>query len=218
MVSPDKRVLSGTLISSCYAVGEAIVGFVAYSTDNWRIFLRYLYFPGLILVAFFWLTPESVRWLLAKGKHEEVRKVLEKAAKTNGVELSESDLKNLEFQPEKPDPKSGEHYPMRAVMKSPILLLRLVNCSFCWITCNFVYYGLSLNSVAVAGNMYLNFISVALIEVPGYITTYLILDRFGRRISLCGSLLLSGIACLTFIFLPEGNSTYLSHTSLNNTV
>lgn len=52
--------------------------------------------------------------------------------------------------------------------------------------------------------MYLNFISVALIEVPGYITTYLILDRFGRRLSLCGSLLLSGIACLAFIFLPEG--------------
>lgn len=203
LVSPDKRVLSGTLISSCYAVGESIVGIVAWQTNNWRDFLRYLYFPGFILIAFFWLTPESVRWLLAKGRHEDVKEILRKAAAENNVVLSEDKLKSLEYQPQQ-EKEETKSYPMKEVLKSPILLLRLANCSFCWITCNFVYYGLSLNSVAVAGNMYLNFISVALIEIPGYFTTYLILDRFGRRISLCGSLLLSGIACLAFIFLPAG--------------
>lgn len=110
----------------------------------------------------------------------------------------------LIFQPEVE--QQTKKYPFREVCKSRILLIRLLNCSFCWITCAFVFYGLTLNSVAVSGNIYINYIFVALVEVPGYFCTYLMLDRFGRRFSLCSSLLLSGTACFAFIFIPAGRN------------
>ncbi|XP_026480787.1 organic cation transporter protein-like isoform X1 [Ctenocephalides felis] len=88
------------------------------------------------------------------------------------------------------------NYPILTVLKSKFLLLRVANCSFCWLTNTFVYYGLSLNSVAVDGNKYYNFVLVSLIEIPGYIFTYLISNKFGRRSSLCASLLISGLSCV----------------------
>lgn len=36
LVGPKYRVLSGTLLSSCYAVGEVLVGVVAWLLQSWR--------------------------------------------------------------------------------------------------------------------------------------------------------------------------------------
>jgi len=70
-------------------------------------------------------------------------------------------------------------------------------------TNTFVYYGLSLHSVAVAGNQYLNFIMVCLIEVPAGLVTWLMMERVGRRASMCASLVLTGVSCIAFLFVPE---------------
>lgn len=73
------------------------MGLIAWTTPNWRWFLRYLYLPGLILIAFFWLTPESLRWMLAKGKKEETKEIIRKAAKLNKIHISEDSLKGLDL-------------------------------------------------------------------------------------------------------------------------
>lgn len=36
LVGPEKRVLSGTIISSCYAVGEVLTAGVAWAVKSWR--------------------------------------------------------------------------------------------------------------------------------------------------------------------------------------
>lgn len=70
-------------------------------------------------------------------------------------------------------------------------------------TNTFVYYGLSLNSVAVAGNLYLNFMLVCLIEVPAGLATWMLMERVGRRASMCSSLVLTGVSCIAFLFVPN---------------
>lgn len=95
-MSPQLRVLSGSVVASSYAIGESIVGVIALYTRDWRWFLRYIYIPGCLLVAFYWLTPESIRWMVAKGHKEEAKHVLRKAAKMNNVHLSEDSLNGLD--------------------------------------------------------------------------------------------------------------------------
>lgn len=67
----------------------------------------------------------------------------------------------------------------------------------------FVYYGLSLNSTNLSGNKYLNFILVCLVEIPGNLLAWVVMNRLGRRTCLVGSLLICGVTCLASGFVSE---------------
>lgn len=88
------------------------------------------------------------------------------------------------------------------------MLTRLMACSFCWLTNTFVYYGLSLNSVAFAGDKYVNFILVAVVEIPAYFLTWFLTDYVGRKATLSSSFLLSGAFCLAIQFVPTGTVSF----------
>lgn len=159
------------------------------------------------------MTPESVRWNLAKGKIKEAQGILRKAASVNGKTISENALEKLGI--EEPEVKHKD--PMLKVFQSKILLLRFITACFCWITCAFLFYGITLSSVSLAGNSYLDFILTSLVEIPAYFACYVVVDRIGRRASQCGSFFLTGIACITFIFMPKGKSSKINiKKNLNN--
>ncbi|XP_030752013.1 organic cation transporter protein-like [Sitophilus oryzae] len=208
LVGPKKRVLTGTLTSCCYAIGEILVAIAAWIVKDWKLLLLVTYSPSLLLVAYLWLIPESIRWNLSKGRVDEAKKTLRKLASVNGKEITEKELETLDFveierqESNESLEKSGG---IMEAVKSSVLMFRLVACCFCWITCAFLFYGLTLNSVALNGNHYLDFILTALVEVPAYFTCNFIVDKLGRKKSLCGSYFLTGAACLAFIFIPASS-------------
>lgn len=58
------------------------------------------------------------------------------------------------------------------------------------------YYGLSMNSVNLAGNTYGNFILSAFIEIPSYIFCILVMDGWGRKPVLVFTQVLAGVTCI----------------------
>ncbi|XP_074030430.1 solute carrier family 22 member 3 isoform X1 [Leptinotarsa decemlineata] len=201
LVSPKRRVLTGIISSSCFAAGEVFTAASAWLVKSWKPLIFILYSPAFLLISYIWLVPESVRWHLSKGRLEEAKATLRKAAEFNGKELSENILEKL-GSPESVEGNRNEGEFMKA-LKSTTLFLRLVNCCFCWITCTFLFYGLTLNSVSLAaGNSYLDFILTALIEIPAYICCTFMLDLMGRRKAVSGSYLVTGLACSAFVFVP----------------
>lgn len=113
---------------------------------------------------------------------------------------------------------SSEKKPIVQVLHSTVILIRLLVCSFCWLTNTFVYYGLSLNSVAFAGDKYTNFILVAVVEIPAYLLTWALTDYIGRKATLSGSFLLSGAFCLMIQFIPKGKNCLLSRDKFTERV
>lgn len=213
---PKKRVFSGTLISVMYSFSQVLTGIVAMFFHNFRVFLRLLFVPNLLVLTFFWLMPESVRWLLTKGKIGQAREILMRAAKINGVELSENykeilyeknesvietDNTNTETSTNN---KISEHgiNSYKIAFQSGTLVLRLANCLFCWFANSFIYYGLTVNSVTLAGNKYMNYIYVNLVEVPAVLLASYLMEKVGRKRVLCTCLLTSGIACVATEFIP----------------
>lgn len=97
-----------------------------------------------------------------------------------------------------------ERKPIVQVLHSSVILIRLLVCSFCWITNTFVYYGLSLNSVAVGGDKYLNFMLVAVVEIPAFWIGCVLNNRIGRKSTLSGAFMLSGVFCFASQFVPAG--------------
>lgn len=58
------------------------------------------------------------------------------------------------------------------------------------------YYGLQINVSNVGGNEFLNFFLAAVVEVPGCITSWFLMDRLGRRWVTVGFFLMIGVACM----------------------
>lgn len=222
LVGPKKRVFGSILISCSYSIGEALLAILAMYTRNFRILLRICYGPVVLLVAYFWIIPESVRWLMITGKTDKAASVLIKAARINKVNLSQATIRKLYDNTPNVSPANVEKqkltedsekqlaaetvtrpYPILDVFRSKILLIRLVICSYCWLTNTLVYYGLGMNAVTLDGNKYINFMFVSLAEIPGYLITYYVMEKWGRRWPLCGSLLACGLACIGSQFMPD---------------
>ncbi|XP_021942801.1 organic cation transporter protein-like isoform X1 [Zootermopsis nevadensis] len=211
LVGSRSRVLAATMITSFYAIGQALTGIIAWWLQNWRLILRASYLPSLLCISYYWLIPESVRWLLTKKRTKEASDIILNAAKKNGVRLSErvmSEIRSSLEHKDSEDSLEGSGSPWKEalgqVFRSKTLLIRLIVCIVCWVSITFVYFGLTVNSVSVGSNKYTSFILVALIELPAYVATYLSLKKFGRKISLCSTLIISGIPCTAFALLPPG--------------
>ncbi|KAF4520101.1 hypothetical protein B566_EDAN010331 [Ephemera danica] len=95
MVGPSKREMSSIVINYFYAVGEASVGVVAWLSGNWKVLQLAVSAPPFFFIIYYWLVPESVRWLLTQREHMKASKILIKAAHTNKVILSEGLLSSL---------------------------------------------------------------------------------------------------------------------------
>nr|CAD7399801.1 unnamed protein product [Timema cristinae] len=200
LVGPDKRSLGATIISVFYSVGEATLGAIALALRQWRHILRAIYIPALFFISYFWNKPclastaivTIIQTLVDVISLVSRNKPCLASTPIVTIILTLVDvLKLLEEQGKNPEKLSGSV--LRRVISSKILLLRFINCCFCWLTNTFVFFGLALNSVSVSGNKYSNFMLVALIELPAYVITYFTMNKFGRRSSLAVSLAASGL-------------------------
>lgn len=209
MVGLDKRVLGGNLISSTFALGQVVTAGVAWLVPYWRTYTLVLYAPSIIFITYYWLIEESVRWLLSKGRNKEAARIIFKAAKMNRKKLSSDTIKLLTEEPEKLPQIDGKapleedkRSILMQVVRSRTLMFRLLVCSFWWITLTFVYYGLSINSVSLVGNRYVNYILTSLVEIPGYCLSVLTLDRFGRKSSTMSAFIVCGLSLVAMPFVP----------------
>lgn len=100
------------------------------------------------------VVPESPRWLLVKGRIDEVKQIVEAAAHFNKRDLP-SDYETLL----KPPPQEENSQDFFYLFKSRYLR-RITICFLCiWFTMNLAYYGFILNMNTFGGNVYLNSVS-----------------------------------------------------------
>ncbi|CAG9790806.1 unnamed protein product [Diatraea saccharalis] len=210
LVGPKGRVFGNTIINVVYVFGLMSLSALSWQLQNWRSLLQIVYTPALLVFSYLWILNESVRWLLSKGRSDDAVKILRGAAKMNRVELPEELLAPLmEVQKvplvdkEEPEVEAKPDSTLADAIKSKIILKRVVVCSFLWITCTFVYYGLSINSVSLAGNKYVNFMLVGFVEIPANFVCLLVLDKYGRKRTLIITYVLSACLCMSLSFLPK---------------
>lgn len=71
----------------------------------------------------------------------------------------------------------------------------------------FVYFGFSLMSVTLAGNKYINFMLIALVEIPAYVSMWIGMEycNLGRKTALELASFVAAVPCLIYLFVPDGN-------------
>ncbi|XP_069131245.1 organic cation transporter protein-like isoform X1 [Argopecten irradians] len=195
LVGPSKRKYAGIVIEYFFSVGLMLVAGVSYFARHWFYINIICSAPAILFVVYWWLIPESPRWLISKQRYEEANEILQKAAKVNKVVI-EKNVFEKEINNSTPEP-TGRVWQL---FSTRVMLLRTLVILFNWCIVSMIYYGLSLNAGNLGGNFYLNMFLSGLVEVPANTMVLLLVDRVGRKKMYCFSMILGGCACASTIF------------------
>lgn len=69
-----------------YSLGHMSLGGLAYWFRHWEHLQLAITLPSIILLGYWWVVPESPRWLLAIGRQRAACQILERAARINKIE------------------------------------------------------------------------------------------------------------------------------------
>ncbi|XP_072938095.1 organic cation transporter protein-like [Epargyreus clarus] len=206
LVGLKQRVLVSAMCNMTFVVGVVLIAVVAWFVDNWRTYILILYAPAIIVGAYVWFMNESSRWLLSKGRRDEAIRILKRAAKINKLDPRSLDLDALGDPLLKPQNQTmDKKSQFSKAIRSSIMWKRVSICSFLWLTCSLVYYGMSINSVMLSKNRYVSFMLVVLVEIPAYVVVVIVLDKYGRKKTLIANYVTCAVMSLLFAFLPRSD-------------
>ncbi|XP_040300356.1 solute carrier family 22 member 4 isoform X2 [Herpailurus yagouaroundi] len=197
------RIIFSTLgVCTFFAVGYMLLPLFAYFIRDWRMLLLALTVPGVLCIPLWWFIPESPRWLISQRRFIEAENIIQKAAKMNNkaapvVIFDPMELQELKL-PSQQKILILSLFRTRNIATITIMSLML------WMLTSVGYFALSLNAPNLHGDAYLNCFLSALIEVPAYITAWLLLQTLPRRYIIAGVLFLGGGVLLLIQLVPEG--------------
>ncbi|KAM6970924.1 solute carrier family 22 member 13b [Tautogolabrus adspersus] len=183
---------------SFFPLGLIMLSGIAYFIRNWRILQFVLFSPLLpVLGIFYWVLPESARWLITQGRKKEAIKEVRRAAKVNGRKVPEELLDKMEVE------ETSKRGNMLDIFKIPYLRKRALIMSYVWFGTSLMYYGLSLNVGNFGLDIFLTQFIFGLVELPARLGTLPLIQRFGRKICQAVFLFFGGAACLGILAIPN---------------
>lgn len=201
IVGPSWRVVMSVVIWTTASFGYIAVAGLAYVTSSWRHLQIVISLPYLMVLLFITIVPESPRWLLSRGRVKDAEKTLQKIASVNKKSLPLNFMMDWKIEEVSNEEKNQTFFRLFLV---PGLRWRILNIMFNWFVLSLVYYGLSLNSTDMGVNAYLAFCLIGVVEMGACILAMPSLNILGRRLTLFGTMLPGGFACIAAIFIPPG--------------
>uniref|UniRef100_A0A3Q3MQR0 Solute carrier family 22 member 13a n=1 Tax=Mastacembelus armatus TaxID=205130 RepID=A0A3Q3MQR0_9TELE len=157
------------------AVGQCILAGLVYAVRDWRLAQLITAAPAAVAIIYIWFIPESARWLLGRGRTDEAKQLIIKAAAINKRTVPDSLL-------DKVSPSIGYLiYFDRHIFVITHLYFDMGNLGF---------------------NIFMTQLLFGAIEIPALILCMWLLEVFGRKILYIATLLSAGLSCILIIAVP----------------
>ncbi|KAG6453449.1 organic cation transporter protein [Manduca sexta] len=200
------------VISAVYQVpfnlGHILLPVFAYFFRDYVHFQLSISLPTIILLSYFFLLPETPRWLIAMKRSDEAIAILERVAKINKrpTDTVRADVEAYQASIEKSALKKGN---VLDLFRTPNLRKNILAMSFNWLTCSYCFYGVSQYVGQLGGNIFLNVAASACFTLMGTLVSIPLLRVMGRRaIVIIFNFVCAG-CLIILIFMPEGIGSVL---------
>lgn len=204
LVGPSKRKVASVISGIFFSFGQIILGCLAYFIRDYRYLQLVISLPALIFMCYWWIVPESARWLVTQHKYEEADKILQRAAKINGARLPEKWWDQIDFPEKTAQNRSPQRkYNYLDLVRTPRIRLRTFACLFLWPVVSMIYYGVSMKTDFLGGDFYGTFISGGVAEIPALLLLFAFIDRIGRKPLFAGGYFLAALCMLSNLLLPS---------------
>ncbi len=219
---PSWRVTAANSIYYLYILGEFVVVLFAYFISDYKVLYVSYTLLMFSFMFYFWLVPESPRWLITKNRSNDAYKIFKRIARSNKKtienlnELEELNLTNNNNNNKNENSTSNIAAnendkqstfsiieTLKIFFKSKKLMIRSSVILLNWLTNTFVYYGISFNTSALSGDPYLNFTLSVFVELIAIITCQFTLEKFGRKKPYAINMVITGVALLLIQFVPK---------------
>nr|XP_009861187.2 organic cation transporter protein-like [Ciona intestinalis] len=207
VVGSEWRTFFGIGNQAFFTLGYMVMSGVAYNWRNWHDNMLVSTLLGVPFLLFAIIVPESPRWLFSKNKNKEGIKVTKLLARINKVTITDEDWEEARKAGEEiekaKESTSERKYSTLDLFRYRGTFIITIKVMFNWFVNSFVYYGISLNAGALAGDIFVNNTLNGVMEMGSFVLCILLMDRIGRRILLSGMMFLAGIGLIISLVVNE---------------
>ncbi|XP_053794199.1 solute carrier family 22 member 3 isoform X2 [Vidua chalybeata] len=196
IVGSDQRMV-GIVIQIFFTLGIIILPGIAYLIPTWQGIQLAISLPNFLFLLYYWVVPESPRWLLTRKKGEKALKIMHNIAKHNGKFLSPHYSEITVSNEEVTNPSFLDLVRTPQMRRNTLILM------YAWFTSALIYQGLVMRLGIIGGNIYLDFFISGAVELPSAFLIIVTIDRIGRRLPFAVGNIVASISCLITAFLPE---------------
>lgn len=198
------RELISVLYQVPFNLGHLTLPLMAYFYRDWHYLQLALSIPSILLVSYYWLVPESPRWLFTIGRIDESANVLEKIATFNKLptELIKMNLEKHSVQVNG-NSKTISKGNILDLLRTPNMRTKTIAMSFNWLVCGMCFFGVAQYIGQSEGDIFWNVAISAALELPGTLLCIYTMKKFGRKATLIASNALCGVCMLMIACWPE---------------
>lgn len=198
------RELISVLYQVPFNLGHLTLPLFAYYLRDWRHLQFALSIPSIVLISYYWLVPESPRWLFTAGRISESAAILEKAAKANKLptDTIKGDLE-LHAKATNTNTSNASRGNAFDLVRTPNLRIKTICICFNWLVCGLGFFGVAQYIGQSSGNIFWNVAVSAFLELPGTLLCIYTMKAWGRKLTLIASNTLAGICMLLIAVLPN---------------
>nr|XP_022342565.1 organic cation transporter protein-like [Crassostrea virginica] len=201
MFLPAYRGVAGAMLEVFWGIAVMLVAPIAYLLQNWRYIQLAISLPSVLAIAYIWLAPESVRWLVLQSKMEAVKEQVQRMTKFNGLPYPTEPMEAV-IAKDKSNTETARQFSFFDLLQTKEMRKRSLILFYLWFAVAVAYYALLLNMTSLDGNRYLNFFISAVVDMVAFIAVVFIVRWCPRRIPLLVFFVIGGVACITAGIIP----------------
>ncbi|XP_026738656.1 solute carrier family 22 member 7-like [Trichoplusia ni] len=186
ITGPKRRELMSVLCALPFPVGQMLMPLFSYYLRSWNRFCLGVGIPNLIYLIYFFLLPESPKWLISQGRLEDASKVMTQAARWNNLP-SDNMLdvaKAIAYDnANSKDAQQGKATYMD-LLRTKVLRVNIVGSCTLWFMLGISFYGSNQYIGQTSSNAFVSVALAGVLQLPGIMLSGILSKKVGRRITL----------------------------------